>query len=228
MKRGALGRRIEYHTHPKYGGKVPIYLDTTRSCFHALIGDVQLTDENLHKLRIMVDESLKNQHSLEWVPIIDIGFGGWFREQGENHRNARHNEVELSFERYWIAQKIDKQWIKATWDDKIFPNVNAKPRYITGDRLERSSSLRIFVRDKERHESVPITDLKLPYTQKREGVDELPRYLVAYTEELWLALLTLSKRLEDLQFKIVEILGSAEKRKQLTDSVQKLLPLATK
>lgn len=51
MKRGQYGRRIQFYTHPKYGGKVPIFLNSGNGQFTALIGDLVLQDSNREPAR---------------------------------------------------------------------------------------------------------------------------------------------------------------------------------
>lgn len=227
MRRGQLGRRIEYYTHPKYGGHVPIYLDAGKYLFSAVIGDITLQDENLNKLRKMIDESLKNQTDLKWLPIIQISFGYTYRRSNDDLRNGGEKETCFRFTRYWIAQKIDRKWIEAEWDVEHWPMESRKKIIETGDRLERSKSFDLTSYNKETHVYDDVTDLKLPYIKKREDRDETPVYYIPYTEPLWQALQELAKRMDDLQHRLIKLLGSAEKREQLVAQISNLFPAYT-
>lgn len=223
MRRGGrtrLGRRLEIYTHPKYGGEVPIYLDKSGD-FSAVIGDIVLTHRDLEKLRKLVDEALKGSHDLKWIPIIEISFG-YRHHFHDDDRNEIHKENELKFTRYWIAKKIDKKWIKASWEETHYPEFRKK-KVETGDLIARSQSFSISIYDRNLHQHIDV-DFQLPYTEKDEDEDRPPTYYVNYEEGFWGALNELAKRFDILQENIVRILGSVDGRKAIAAQVQKLLP----
>lgn len=227
MRRGYLGRRIEFYTHRKYGGNVPIYLSSTGE-FSAVIGDVILKGNQKNELIKLVDETLKNQTNLEWIPIIEIEFGyrwGNSRKNQDERRNSVDSEVKLQFVRFWIAQKIDSRWIEAHWDIEHFEYGKDKKVEI-GDRLERSRQFRISgPYDKNTGRQTDLTEFKLPYTEKEDrSEDEMPKYYVGYTDELWRALNQIADRMQELQVKIVDVLRTPESRARLVADVSKLLP----
>lgn len=228
MRRGQYGRRIEYHTHPKYGGNVPIYLDTI-GVFRAVFenGDVILQANTKNELIKLVDETLKTHTNLEWIPVIEIEFGTrWSNVRDHDEaRNSFSSEVRIEVTRFWIAQKIDKHWIEAHWDIEHYPKFGEK-KVETGDRLSRSNRFRLSHAgyDKASGKEIKRTEFTLPHTVKAKGRDEMPKYYVAYTEDLWITLKMIVDRMDDLQKKIIEILKTPESRAHLTANIQKLLP----
>lgn len=228
--KGQYGRRIEFYTHRKYGGKIPIYLNQAGT-FHAVIGDLVLSANTKTELIKMTDEALKNQTDLKWIPIIEISFGSrWHvsRDRDEQ-RNSHETTVQLEFKRFWIAQKIDKHWIEAHWDTERY-EYGKTVKIETGDRLERS---RGFIIDSNRNKATgqydDITDFKLPYTKHDDSSEtSVPVHYVSYTEDLWKALIEVDARLEALQGKIIELLGSEKNRNMLTQNVAGLLPAPKK
>jgi len=226
-RKGQFGRRIEFHSHPKYGGNVPIYLDHVGT-FRAVIGDVVLTANTKVELIRLTDESLKSQTDLKWLPIIEINFGSHFSYREDPDRNSSSVEADLEYNRYWIAQKIDKHWIKASWDVEHWPDYNKPKKIEVGDRLERSKSFDLTKYDRTTHEHQQITDLKLPYIVKAEDRDETPTYYVEYSEELWTALGAITKRMRELQARIIEVLKTPESRALLVADVSHLLPAPKK
>jgi hypothetical protein len=221
MRRGKFGRRIEFYTHALYGGNIPIYLDVGRALFSAVVGDVTLQDENLSALKKVVVEALKNQHSIEWIPVLEIGFGGDGWLSGSDRNEIRKN-VNLNFERYWIAKKIDGNWIASRWDESYYPSGSRKPIVRTGDRVICSKPFR------DAGERDPLTgdykipkNFSLPWTKKREDRDETPTYYLPYSKELWKSLVALSKKVDELQQHFVDILGTDEGRAKLIGSASK-------
>jgi hypothetical protein len=226
IRRGRLGRRLEFYTHPKYGGSVPIYLDA-QGTFSAVIGDVVLKADTKPEILKLASETLKNRTNLEWIPVIQIEFGyrwGNSRNDRDERRNSTNEEVRLDFERFWIAQKIDKHWIESPWDKERY-KFGEDPKIEIGDRLERAKQFRISgPYDRNSSRILPLVDFKLPHIEKEDDEDHMPKYIVAYTEELWATLQELSRRMQELQVKIVEVLKTPESRAQLAASLGKLLP----
>lgn len=225
MRKGELGRRLEFYTHRKYGGEIPIYLNG-HGTFSGVISDVVLSADTKQALIKLLEETLKNQTNLEWIPVIEIEFGySWNTSRNrDEERNTVKEEVQIEFCRFWIAQKIDKHWIEASWDVEHWDD---REKVIeTGDRLSRSKQFhRISGRynpTTSKHED--LTDLKLPHTVKAEDRDEEPKYYIPYTEELWTALNSISTRMEELQNRIIQVLKTPESRAGLIANISKLLP----
>jgi len=228
MRKGMYGRKIEVYTHPKYGGSVPIYLNNIGT-FHATFGedDVTLSAETKSELMKLVDETLKNRTNLEWFPVIEIEFGTNFsfsHRRDEDEKNSKSSEVQLLFERFWIAKKIDKKWIEASWSVTSYHEIH-RPKTETGDRLSRSLQFRVSGKyDRNTGREIDLTEFSLPHTIKATDRDEMPKYYVPYTEELWLALNNITNRMEELQKKIIDVLKTPESRANLIANVSKLLP----
>lgn len=228
MKRGSYGRRIEYYTHEKTGDKIPIFFDASKSLFTALVADVALHHESHAKLKVLIDQTVQKQSAeLEWFGVIEISFG--YRHSGRfsADRDSCGKDVHFQFERYWIAKKIDGKWLKSDWTTERYSAGSGRPRIEIGDRLERAKefSMEIYNRQTGQHEH--DQKFKLPYTKHREDQDDNPEYYLPYDVHLWDRLKELAKSLDKLQFKLIEILGSPDKRAALVSTgSQKLLPAA--
>jgi hypothetical protein len=225
MRRHHLGRRIEFYSHTKYGGHIPIYLDQAGT-FTAVIGDVELQANTKAQVIKLTVDSLKAQSDLKWIGLIEISFGSRYRWQDDDEEghNKSNFDIELQYERYWIAQKIDKHWVKASWDVTHYPAYGKKVTEV-GDRLERSNRFQEITRyNRITHETEDITDFTLPYIKKPEERDETPIYYIEYNEDLWLALKSITTRMKDLQIKIIEVLKTPESRAMLIADVSRLLP----
>jgi len=228
VRRGTLGRRLEYYSHPKYGGEVPIYFSVEKALFSGVIGDTVLQDENLTKLKKLVDEALKNQSNLDWIPVIEVGFGYRSARDREDEDKSLDREIQVHAKRYWIAQKIGGHWIEASWNVTHWPGVGKKAITEIGDRLARSGKFTDLDTYDRNGTNIPLKTLKLPHTKEREDRVDNPTYYVAHDEALWAGLYELASRLDFLQDKIIELLGSAEHRNRLAASMQNLLPESTK
>jgi len=161
--------------------------------------------------------------------VIEIGFGYRFHASRDDDKNSISREVNFQCKRYWLAQKIDGHWISADWDVTTWPDARKKPVTEIGDRLARSQKFtELDSYDRHTSQTVVLKNLKLPHTKKREDRDETPTYYIPHDESLWAALRELAGRIDTLQDKIIELLGSTEHRNRLAASMQNLLPESTK
>jgi hypothetical protein len=192
-----LGRRIEFYSHRQFGGKIPIYLSVKDSRFKAIFNGLELEAASLQGMRDMLCESIEKVSALEWIPIIELEVDG---KNGEWYSEGIKAEVELQYNRYYIAKKIDAGWIAAKWE------IPAK------DRLDRNRS---WGPDN-------VFD-GVPYTKERYGSAKV--HFLPYDEKLWNVLLDISRRIEALWKALDESVSSEVGRRGLmAGDSKKLLP----
>lgn len=215
MKRGLYGRKIEVYTNRKFAGAVPIYLNVSKGEFTAQIGDEVIQKTDIAALRAEIDKRLETSFKIEWQPIITISFDTW---KDRDDKDQVRKDVSLMAERSWIAQKPGTgEWVEASWTEE--ERVNNKTVTNTGDRYARCSSLRSAMEWRD-GKNQPDPNFKIPYTLREDS--EHPTYLVAYDESFWAAIVELGQRLDNLEERMIQFLGSAERRRSFAAQIPKL------
>lgn len=215
MKRGALGKKVTLYKHPKFGGHIPLYLDTSTGRFSAeVVGNI-LSAGTLDELRSLLKTKLENSCELTWIPVIEITFYGRRWSDDRNTNGAIKAGVDVTCERSRIAKQLDGSWIECPWSDQHDDVIEEKD-FLSKSR-EFGASFDWVGQRKVLH------DVKLPFTVEGDH-NESPTYYVGYTDELWAMLVQFTKRIDKFQETIIALLGSPASRNSLAEKMQKLLP----
>jgi hypothetical protein len=211
---------VEIYNNRKLGGMVPIFFDKTNGTFSAEMDGVLLQHSELLKLRALIDTQMSSRTTLEWLPMIEVEFGDRWGKQstaGKRKDNDLRCDVTLGIRRQWIARKPDGKWLSANWD-------NDEPT-----RLMHSSRFDVGKFSRSLDPNNPTREFSLPWVEEHESTyygDEMssPTYYLPYTEALWIGLISVIMRLNDLQGALVDLIGSEKSRKQLATHAAGLLP----
>jgi hypothetical protein len=203
-------------SHPKFGIDVPIFLDTQKALFTAVIGDNhKLQDENLAALEKLLVADIEKTAKMEWIGIIQINFGGW---RDRSTADDKKFSVTMNFERYWIAQKSDRRWLKSDWENKA------------DKRLADCESFSISRKTPGDYRRTDILDLSFPFIEKADEDDdeEFGVAYVPYREDLWFSLVDVGTRIEALENKLNDLIMSDKGRAALVENASKFLLPAPK
>lgn len=207
------GAKVDIYNHERLGGAVAIRFDKASGIFRAKFGDVNFQAETIGDLRLKLRTAIEAGQDVTWQPVIKITFG---RRWNDDEKG----KVEFDYDRQWFARMCDGHWIHSAWDTKVYKAGDKKPEYNAHDRLAESN--RFAIERYERGQHIELT-FKIPFTDHEDS--DTPTYYVAYTEPLWTALKDLTKTLDRIQKKLVEVLGSEKKRAQFIAGIGlRLLP----
>lgn len=165
MGRRSGGPIIESWEHFRYKVKVIIRLNPDDSIFHGDYGDRRFTDPTLNGLRAKLNSAVEETMQLEWIPVLRvkchahfhgirmerIGTGAYHGTEKSDPQLAKvdsaESELDLEFDRFWIAQRPDGSWMSCkTWDsvddgaDHYDPKKYPDHRTFGGPVLRRMNS----------------------------------------------------------------------------------------
>jgi len=196
-------RKYGEFTHPKLRTTAILYVVSSgndEGYYNAEYGDGNFTCPTLYELKKELAAQMELANQLEWVPVIHV-------ETTDTPYNEQEdgNEIDLDFERFYVAKKPDGKWTQVRWD--------TKPE----SRFKQSQT----VWDKHGYfDNLPSSNVENLYMGQRLNV-----YL-PFEQKTWDSLLWLSKQIGLIRDMIRQALGSAEGRLMLVNNAQKALPLS--
>lgn len=219
IRRGQLGRKVEIFRMPKYGAEATIYLDVSRGEFSGLYANQILSAGTIAEVRSMITKIVETNSTLNWIGVIEINFGGRWTFKKNDDNEEREAKADLTFKRYWIAKKLDGIYAEASWGKEYSSDKGF------GDRMKRMREFGLRQWNAERREYEARRDFALPFVNKGDRHErETPEYYIAYTDEMWAALISIGERMDELQQRLIKILGTEESRAKLTTNIAGLLP----
>ncbi len=197
-------RKYGEFTHSKLRTTAILYIVTSgydEGHYHAEYGDGNFTCPTLKELKRELSTQMELANQLKWIPVIEVKTTDTPYDEQECG-----NEIDLDFERYYIAKKPDGHWTQVDWD--VTPD----------DRFKRSRT--IWDSQAKYLDNLPSTNAENLHCNQRLEV-----YL-PYDQAMWNSLLWLSKQIGLIRDMIKEALACPEGRLMLVNNAQKALPLS--
>ncbi len=110
MARAKNRREVGAVESRRLGLRVPIYYDVVTHHHHAEALGEAIEQESYATARTEVEALLKRAETLDWKPVIEVQVAGTQRRRDEVRA-----DVDLYFERYFVARRHDGAWNKSDW-----------------------------------------------------------------------------------------------------------------
>jgi hypothetical protein len=160
-------------------------------------------------------ESLEFTAEFEWIPVIEV------EESQSWHDEHQVGTAFIGFstERYYIAKRPDKLFVRADW--RIFHHSKEDARYYGKPPIYHAK--RFYDRNILNDDGTLEGDFPLPF------VSDMTRrhYYLPYSEETWGGIQQIIEAIKVLKSRLHEVLGTDEGRKLLLrvgESIIKALP----
>lgn len=242
------GRKIEVWKHPKYGDEVDIRMDPESGKFFGTLYGVYMQNGVLADLRTALRVAVEKNTGLDWQAVIEVkvacnantatmfksGTHEADMSDDNNSQDSANGKLSLVFERYWVAQLRDKNWVRCTaWHSQ--DDEGNTDNYAPGRALHDPLPRRLNSSPWREHGIGDMKDFSIPFTlpSKSSSFDAgQTTYWVPYTEGLWNGLQFIVHKLALLHDNLLGVLGTDEGRGRiarfLEDGGMPLLPASTK
>jgi hypothetical protein len=233
---------VETWEHHRYKEKADIYLVRETGEFVTDYAEEHICFKELEQVRAALSKTVEQAVNLDWIPVIMVEIRGEFRaprdvpfgkgatteEEVDYEDNRRENgeaSLHLHFSRFWIAKRPDGLWISCRiWrsqdDDGKSDRYDSKRDNIHAPSPRRLNSETFYTAKKDF--ALPYRCIDSSWGEKR------PTHYLRYTPKLWSGLNQIANKLEELNKRLQELVGSDEGIKLIENLVGKLLPAPKK
>jgi hypothetical protein len=200
--------KVDTVSDRRVGIDVPVYLDKKTMRFSAEFGDFKICDADGDKVRRAVMAAIRERAELPWTPVIEAYQSqntiSTVRYGREVPLHLREN-MGLEIERFYVAQKFDKRWIRVDWDvesDQRIMRARGWDNAPKGDEIKYSTH----------NEYEAFTT--------RHSTKVLP-----YSDDLWTGLTGVIDGMKHIREIVKGLLGSEEGVKRLIAAGSSNVPL---